>query len=240
MKKNIFSGFPDRVEVTPIPNLFFTVAMSQIKDLTELKVVLHIFWKLSRRRGYPRFITYNELLSDNVLIDNIGEGEKTRDTVLRRALDLAVRHNIITYLKIDDSGEFDDAYFINTETERKTVDRIKRGEISLPGLMPKKQEKSVDVLPLNIFNLYEQNIGMLTPLIAEQLREAEKLYQADWIESAFREAVSLNKRNWKYILRILERWSAEGKDNGKSGRDFKEGKDSDKYLKGRYGHMVER
>ena len=240
MKEIIFSGFPDKVEVTPIPNLFLTAVMPQIEDLTELKVVLHVFWKLSRRRGYPRFVTYNELLSDHVLMDSIRGETKPKDEMLHRALGLTVQHNIMIHLKIDNSGESEDAYFINTEAERKTVDRIKRGEISLPGLMPKKHEEAGNVLPLNIFNLYEQNIGMLTPLIAEQLQEAEKLYPSDWIESAFREAVSLNKRSWKYILRILERWAIEGKDNGKSGRDFKEGRDSGKYLKGRYGHMVER
>jgi DNA replication protein DnaD len=77
-------------------------------------------------------------------------------------------------------------------------------------------------------------------MIAEELQEAEKLYPADWIESAFREAVSLNKRSWKYIARILERWAVEGKDNGKLGRDSKKENESGKYVRGRYGHMVQR
>ena len=64
----------------------------------------------------------------------------------------------------------------------------------------------------NIFVLYEQNIGPLTPLLAEELMEAEDTYPAAWIEDAFREAVELNKRSWRYIQRILERWAAEGKD----------------------------
>ena len=68
----------------------------------------------------------------------------------------------------------------------------------------------------NVFVLYEQNIGMLTPMIAEELRDAEKHYPEDWIPEAFREAVELNKRSWRYVLRILERWRAEGKDAGKA------------------------
>ena len=64
----------------------------------------------------------------------------------------------------------------------------------------------------NIFQLYEQNVGMLTPLIVEELSEAERRYAGDWIEEAFRQAVAYNRRNWKYIQRILERWASEGKE----------------------------
>jgi DnaD/phage-associated family protein len=81
---------------------------------------------------------------------------------------------------------------------------------------------------------------MLTPIIAEQLQEAEELYPAEWIESAFKEAVGLNKRSWRYIARILERWAIEGKDDGKLGRDFKKEDDREKYIRGKYGHMVKR
>ena len=56
----------------------------------------------------------------------------------------------------------------------------------------------------NIYTLYEENIGPLTALIAEELREAEETYPADWIEEAFREAVRMNKRNWKYVHAILK------------------------------------
>jgi DNA replication protein len=63
----------------------------------------------------------------------------------------------------------------------------------------------------NIFVLYEQNIGLLTPLIADQLRDAANQYPQEWIEAAFREAVQYNKRNWKYISAILRRWETEGR-----------------------------
>ena len=91
----------------------------------------------------------------------------------------------------------------------------------------------------DVFTLYEQNVGMLTPMIAEELRAAERLYPPSWIKDAVKEAVALNKRNWKYIAAILERWSAEGKGSGTYRRDSKK-TDPDKYIKGRYGHMVQR
>jgi len=74
-------------------------------------------------------------------------------------------------------------------------------------------------LPPNVFALYEENVGGITPLIADELKDAEERYPPQWIEAAFREAVSLNKRSWRYIHSILKRWEAEGPDHEEAGRD---------------------
>ncbi|TMC15624.1 MAG: DnaD domain protein [Chloroflexi bacterium] len=63
----------------------------------------------------------------------------------------------------------------------------------------------------NIFVLYEQNIGLLSPLIADELKDAADHYPAEWVEAAFREAVENNKRKWSYIRAILRRWETEGR-----------------------------
>lgn len=62
-----------------------------------------------------------------------------------------------------------------------------------------------------IYTLYENEIGMLTPLIADALKDAEKNYATQWIYDAVAEAVKNNKRNWKYIEAILKRWKQEGR-----------------------------
>jgi len=95
----------------------------------------------------------------------------------------------------------------------------------------------VEVERPNIFALYEQNIGLLQPLIAEELREAEKTYPAAWIEEAFKIAVERNARNWRYIKAILERWTREGKDDGAPKRGSKE--DRYRYIKGEYADYIE-
>ena len=63
----------------------------------------------------------------------------------------------------------------------------------------------------NIFAMYEDNIGMLNPMIAEELKIAESSYPPTWIEESFRIAVVQNKRSWRYIANILDRWEREGK-----------------------------
>jgi len=240
MAEKVFPGFPARAEVTPIPNLFFSAVMPKIDGIVELKTILHVFWLLSRRRGYPQFVTYGELLSDPILIGGIEGGAKPKDEVLRQALGQAVQHGAMLHLSIDRDGQPEDAYFINSEAAREAISKIQQGEFPQLVLAPRKGEGVETESHPDIFSLYEQNIGMLTPIIAEQLQEAEELYPAEWIESAFKEAVGLNKRSWKYIARILERWAIEGKDDGKLGRDFKKEDDREKYIRGKYGHMVKR
>ena len=241
MVKEAFSGFPERTEVTPIPTLFLTGLMPNIKDISELKVLLHIFRLLSRRRGYPHFVTLAELSHDSILINGIAvDNIKSADVVIGHALDLAVQQGILLHLKINKDGIFEDIYLLNSENEKKAIEKIQRGELVLSGITSLEYEVMDKASFPDIFSLYEQNIGILTPLIAEELQEAEKRYPADWIESAFKEAVLQQKRNWKYIARILERWSVEGKDNGKLRRNIKKEDDPDRYIKGKYGHMVQR
>jgi DnaD/phage-associated family protein len=98
-------------------------------------------------------------------------------------------------------------------------------------------EVRLEVERPNIFVLYEQNIGLLTPLIAEELRDAEKTYPADWVEEAFRIAVEHNARHWRYVRSILERWATEGKDSDKAGKGPE--KDRRRYIEGKYADYIE-
>lgn len=67
-----------------------------------------------------------------------------------------------------------------------------------------------------IFKVYEQEIGALTPFVREEMLDAVDHYPRDWILDAIRESAKSNARNWKYTLAILKRWKAEGRDAQKS------------------------
>jgi DnaD/phage-associated family protein len=136
-------------------------------------------------------------------------GEET----LRQALDSAVEHGALLHSTLNINGMLEDVYSLTADSRQPPT--------------------------VNVFALYEQNIGMITPRIAEELKEADRLYPPQWIEEAFKEAVTLNKRRWEYIARILERWASEGKDSGEHRRNIKK-IDPDKYIKGQYGHLVKR
>ena len=61
-----------------------------------------------------------------------------------------------------------------------------------------------------ISKLYEENIGMPTPAIAESLKDIAEKYPPGWFQEALKEAVKSEHRNLKYIEAILERWQIEG------------------------------
>ncbi|MGE5596688.1 MAG: DnaD domain-containing protein, partial [Hyphomicrobiales bacterium] len=79
-----------------------------------------------------------------------------------------------------------------------------------------------------------ENIGTITPLIGERLLAAAETYPPEWIEAAFREAAELNRRNWRYIERILQTWAQEGRIDEAPGRDSFEARKR-RYLGGSFG-----
>ena len=256
-----FSGFPGgKVHFTPLPNLFFSKLLPAIDDLAELKVTLHIFWLLHHQKGYPRYVSRQELEADGVLLGGLrGMGQEPTEC-LGQALERAVARGTLLHVIAlrrgpstlrQDSGqallragsgqaqqgdEQDDWYFMNTDLGRRTVEKIQRGELELEAtVLP--SEVRLEVERPNIFVLYEQNIGLLTPLIAEELRDAEGTYPADWIEEAFRIAAEHNARRWRYVRSILERWAAEGKESEKTERGPEE--ERRRYIEGKYAEYIE-
>lgn len=232
------TGFPAKMEYTAIPNFFFSTILPQIKDISELKTTLQVLAILYRKRGHPRFVTYRELLGNASLISSLRGGTKPPDEALRQALEMATQRGTIIHMVLDRDGVSEDIYFLNTESDRQVAAKIESGELRLSGLKAMGQTYIEAEEQPDLFTLYEQNIGMLTPIIAEELREAEKLYPESWIRDAIKEAVKHGKRKWSYISAILKDWSVEGKSDGAYQRVSKT--DPDKYIKGKYGHMVQR
>lgn len=58
--------------------------------------------------------------------------------------------------------------------------------------------------------LYEENIGILTPLAADGLKDIAEKYPPGWFKEALREAIEAGVRKLTYIQAILERWRVEG------------------------------
>ena len=212
-----FAGFPRRVRQVPVPAPLLGHLLEEIDDLAELKLTLRVIWLLHQKRGYPRFVTLDELLADGSLVRAVARGAPDPRAAVEEALARALRRGTLWAAKADDGASQRRLITLNTEADRKALARVTRGRTPAEGEGPSPLEASPSERP-NIFALYEDNIGMLSPIIAEELREAEQLYPPEWIEDAFREAVRQNKRSWRYIARILERWEREGRRDGEPGR----------------------
>ncbi len=232
LEQGRFAGFPAAALATAIPNLFFTAVLPRISDPAELVVSLYFFFAHRRKKGQPRFLTYAELAADDILaaaLDPLGED------ALRRGLNAAVERGTLLRLNVEPAGQGQELYFLNTAAGRRAAAAIEAGQQDLGRLVPAPPEPHE--LKPNIFDLYEQHIGPLTPMIAEYLKDAEEQYPADWFQPVFRIAVEQNKRSWSYIAAILRRWEAEGPDYEEAGRDL-ERPGRKRPLSGRYRHLV--
>ena len=231
-----FTGFPGEAQKTPIPNIFFSLILPQIHDLAELKVVLHVFWALFAKKGYPRYVTLRELAGDKTLMSGLREAGPDGPEALERGLKGAVDRGVLITTELQSDSLGHSLYFLNTESDRRAREKIRSGEIDL-GALPVPEPYAEEPRP-NIFALYEDNVGHRTPLVSDMLKEAEKSYPESWIIEAIGESVRNGVPRWSYIEAILRKWKAEGKTVGETGRHSKEGEDTGKYFRGRYGHLV--
>lgn len=202
-----FIGFPSgKTRTVPIPEAFFTELLPRIEDPRELRVTLVCFHHLARRGGPLRYVRRSELEADPALCSVLSPAE------IREGLNRAVARGVLLHIRLEEDGHIDDLYFLNTPRGRAAYEAIRQG--ARPADLDVGESAVLVADRPNLFALYEQNIGLLTPLIAQELEEAARTYPAEWIEEAIRIAVSRNVRRWSYVRRILERWAAEGREAG--------------------------
>jgi len=215
--REIFAGFPRKVRYVPVPAPLLESLLEEIDDLAELKCTLRVIAMLHVKKGHPRFVTLGELQADRTLTRSLGQDRDSASQSIEQGMAKAVRRGTIAVASVEESGARQQLFTLNTEVNRTTLEKIAEGATQVSPLPVSEPWVEPEDTP-NIFALYEQNVGMLSPMIADELREAEELYPVEWISEAIREAVGLNKRSWRYISRILERWEHEGRGHGKPGR----------------------
>jgi DNA replication protein len=226
-----FKGFPGgKVRLTRIPSLFFIELLPQIDDLNELKVTLYALWYLDQMEGSFRFLRYKDFTQDKIFMQGLGEKPlKALENGIQGAIDRG------TLLQAELQGVEDDKIylFLNTPRGRAAVEAIAHGDWRPTG--DARQPIALELDKPNIYRLYEENIGPLTPMIAEMLKEAEQTYPSDWIDDAMHIAVENNVRRWRYIEAILKSWQKEGRNDQNRGDTEK---DRRRYIEGPFAEFV--
>ncbi len=230
-----FKGFPSKkVHLTPIPGQFFSELLPFIDDLGELKLTIYVFWRLDRMAGDFRYLRRADFAQDELFMQGLASDAAQAETALDGALQRAVQRGVLLEARARSAGQDERLFFLNSPKGRAAVQAIQKGQ-----WRPLSEEPVPALLqpePRNIFRLYEEHIGPLTPMIAEALGEAEDTYPAGWIEDAFQIAVERNARNWRYIEAILKRWQKEGRNDQEDGRDAE--KTRRKYIEGEYSDYI--
>lgn len=235
----------DRERSVPIPSSFFDHHLSRIRDLAAMKVLLTLYLHLRDLDPNAPFVSEEEIFADRQLVNGVRMAGSNREPVdeIRRGIDVLAAHDAIVRIVVEEDGA--ESYWLmpKSPNNQRILSVFASGSRAFPYRQARTQTKArVAIERPNAFRLFEQNVGVVTPLIADQIIEAIEIYPAGWIEDAINEAVSLNRRNWRYIQRILERWSTEGRGDeayrrNQSSSGFVE---PEKYLRGKYSSLFKR
>ncbi len=235
-----FSGFSTRWEdAIPLPIELFTRVLAEVQEVAELKVLLTVFRLVAAQKApqdHPRPVSWEELRRDDVLRQGLSilGSEMTPEERLDRALEQAVARGTLLHLVVQRGGHAESWYMLNTAAGRRLAEELTRTPERLKDT-PLEGAGTIRLEMPTIFRLYEENLGLVPPLLVEELEEAARTYPPDWIEEAFREAVAHNRRHWRYIRAILERWAREGRVEkfGRRERPI----DFEKYTRGEYADL---
>ncbi len=204
---------PADVAPIPVPREFLTETIAHIDDATELHVTLAVFRLAADSVSNPPAVSEDTVLRDPVLARTF-HGDRRSSMLgqrIRRGLQYATARDSIVQvvLTVDDHEE---RWYIPASAEYRAA---LANVLLEPGAWPEAGRVAlIATTAPSVFSLYEKNIGMLTPLLTDQIETAMELYPLDWIADAIREAVAYNKRNWRYVQRVLENWSVNGRGEG--------------------------
>jgi DnaD/phage-associated family protein len=216
---NKFKGFTDSETFTQLPDKFFHQLLKEIDDAAELKVTLYFLWRAEHMDG-----PFRALSKMDFDVKELGLSAEE----ITRGLEKAVKRGSL--LKIQREAK---VYFLlNSPRGRAGVQAIENGKWN-----PSDKITAPPMERPNIFKLYEENIGPLTPLIADALKDVEELYSPEWVEDAIEVAVKNNKRNWKYCEAILKRWKEEGTHGQEDQQDTRQG--SERYTKSEFAEYLD-
>ena len=230
MKKDVISQSETDVKVR-VPETIITEHLSKINDPDLYKLLLYIFWRFEKNENQVKYITLENITADEIFCENFGIKKKEITGNIQKLLHNAVKIGILINCKHPEQANIE-LYFYNSTKNEQAVKRIEKGDL----LIEEIQNITLANTKPNIFRLYEENIGPLTPLIAETIQDAARNYPLNWIEEAIQIAVENNVRRWKYIQAILNSWKEEGRNARRDQKDSEE--DREKYLKGKYSDLI--
>jgi DnaD/phage-associated family protein len=229
--KQAASPFPRGVQFTPVPNPLLAGILEEITDIGELKITLRVIWALNRKKSQLPYVTARELSADRSVGAMLGVTGDELERAVDRSLKLAVQHGTLLEIPASESGREgrngESRYLLNTELVRSSL--VRKG-VDLPEPFtwdsePRagpgaetQQAEARSELHHGVYKVYEENIGVMSPLIAESITSALQEHPESDVIDAIRVAVEANARSWKYVTAVLRRWATEGRD-GKDRRE---------------------
>ncbi|MBX7111465.1 MAG: DnaD domain protein [Dehalococcoidia bacterium] len=200
-----FEGFVAGGAATTLPAQFFVDLLPAIEDTEELRATLYALYAIARKRGPLRAVRASELAAEAPLARAFAH--RGGAEAVRAALDAAVARGTFVACPLADG---DALYFMNNDAGRRALMRVRAGALEAPALAARLPAPAAR--PPRPAEVYEQEIGVLSPAVADAIAEAVGRWPEQWLVEAIRLAALRNARSWNYVRAVLERWEAEGRD----------------------------
>ncbi len=214
--------FPRGYRSTPVPNPLLADLLVKITDPDELRLTLRAVWALHQERGFPPSLTMAELASDRTVAAMLGAAAEDLEIRVSALLDQAAERGTLLKIPVRDGQ---DRYYLNTEPVRRALAR--------QGVAPEETREAAAsetdfetwpdleaaAEPSLAVVAYEENIGQITPMVAEKIRDAIDDYSELAVIDAIRTAAARDTRNWNYIAALLRRPKREQAGHGKPGEN---------------------
>jgi len=215
---------------TGVPAELLVTLIRDVWDPVEVKAVLTV----ALLGGITAPVAESELVHAALERGARGNGsDRDVHERVREAVEIAVARGVLIRLASEDGMRW---LLLGSEGNKR---RVRRG-IEAPSGTAGIGSTVLRPERPTTFALYEQNIGLVTPIIADRLVEALERYPESWIEEAIGEAVSYNRRSWRYIQRILENWATEGRSDETDRRSAAGDQTREKHLRGKYAPLFRR
>ncbi|MBN2044048.1 MAG: DnaD domain protein [Anaerolineales bacterium] len=193
-----FHGFTPTGQPVQIPQDFFTEILPKIDDLHTLKIMLLAFQSRSADENQVSYFS-----PEQMCLTHFTEHPQEFKT----GLEQAITNQWLLKTEIPGhGGQLVQICFLNTPSAVAAIEAINKGEFHFPD----EPFDQPGVPRPDIFRLYEENIGPLTPIISDSLKDLEKNYPYEWINQAVQTAVKNNARSLRYIEVVLQNWAKEG------------------------------
>ncbi len=202
---------PPRV---PLPRDLLVDVLPAMTEIAEIQVTLATARLLADRGGDDAMVEERDIVRDPALRRalRVPGSPNEPDARIATGLELAVGRGALLRVRTRHERDERSWYLLANDAARALVYGMTAGRIAPPtAIWQGDAPPAVEPERPTIFRLYEQNIALLTPLIAEQLVRAMETYPREWIEDAIAEAVSYNRRSWRYVQRVLQTWAAQGR-----------------------------
>jgi len=197
---------------------------SSIDDMTNLSPnAMRVYMHLARRAGanneaWPSYQSVGDhcfAFSDN---------PSTRKSMARKAIDDLIESGLIEKgsRTRKDGGSTSNMYTLVDHEKQEGVP-IGTGGANRHGGVPigtkgtpiednpKKTTTTESSEFGEICTVYESNIGLLTPMIGDKIKDAMGDYPTSWIVEGIQAAVTAEARHWNYVMGCLKNWKREGK-----------------------------